>query len=249
MHQVTAGMHDATTALDGSRRIGHRGGGHRGSFASGRGRGHIAADGAAAAAAASASGAAAAAAIAAAALLALVALEEVGQKATALPLAAAVAAAVARIASRLFAARGLLAASRLFAARGLLAAVRLAALVAAIKQALQPAEQAQLFTAAARRLAARLLLAARRLAARLLLAASRFTASRLLTAGRLAATCFAALSLTAAITPAQHAVQEVEPEALATQTHADNECSYKHVPFHRATSPLHGNWGGAHDQN
>ncbi|MDZ4817669.1 MAG: hypothetical protein SGJ20_01710 [Planctomycetota bacterium] len=37
---------------------------------------------------------------------------------------------------------------------------------------------------------------------------------------------------------ADHAVQELEPEALATQTHAEYQRAENNVPFHRETSPL-----------
>jgi hypothetical protein len=47
-----------------------------------------------------------------------------------------------------------------------------------------------------------------------------------------------ATAVAAAVVQAQHAIQELETEALAAQANADYKRSKEHVPFHRATSPL-----------
>jgi hypothetical protein len=47
-----------------------------------------------------------------------------------------------------------------------------------------------------------------------------------------------ATAVAAAVVQADHAIQELETEALAAQAYADYERSKNHVPFHRATSPL-----------
>jgi hypothetical protein len=139
-----------------------------------------------------------------------------------------------------------------------IAAAALAALlVAAAEQAvMHPAEQttAAALSVAALLVAARIAAgiaarvgtarrssAARRRFTRRGSAAGRFsrTASRFATL--VAATSgFARLAtaVAAAVVQAQHAIQELETEALATQAYADYKRSKNHVPFHRATSPL-----------
>ena len=47
-----------------------------------------------------------------------------------------------------------------------------------------------------------------------------------------------ATAVAAAVVQAEHAIQELETEALAAQAYADYKRSKNHVPFHRATSPL-----------
>ena len=46
-----------------------------------------------------------------------------------------------------------------------------------------------------------------------------------------------AAGMTAASTDAQHSVEQLEPEALGTQSDAQNERCNENVPLHRATSP------------
>ena len=57
--------------------------------------------------------------------------------------------------------------------------------------------------------------------------------------------CSSAAAATATRTVAEHAIQKLEAEALATQAYANNERSENHVPFHRPTSPLQRTEGGS----
>jgi len=64
--------------------------------------------------------------------------------------------------------------------------------------------------------------------------------ARLLTgrSTRLLTTLWLATTVAAAVIQAQHAVQELEAEALARQAYADYQRADKHVPSHRASSPF-----------
>lgn len=240
------GLHDLTAALDRSRRVSHGSRRHGSGFFTARGRSRSVATLATAAAAVAASIAATvvAAGVASAMAARLFAAEDASQQSAMTLLAAAIATGVARIAasSGLAARRlaGLLAASR-FAASGL-AAARLAATVA-IKQTLQPLEQTAVTMAtrvariAARgRFAAAWLAAGGRFAAARLAAGGRFAAGRLaarsrFAAARLAAARGAAIAA-AAVPAAQHPIEQLKAEALATHAGADDERSNKEFPFH-----------------
>jgi hypothetical protein len=78
---------------------------------------------------------------------------------------------------------------------------------------------------------------ARSFAGRLGIAAARLSVA---TGGlSVAASGFGTAATATAVLQAQHAIQKFKTEALGTQGGADNQRSNNHVPFHRATSPLH----------
>jgi hypothetical protein len=124
--------------------------------------------------------------------------------------------------------------------------------LALLEQALQPAEEVMLLelpdTAARRRTAGRLAAAVASIAGRLR-AAVAGSAGRLCTtiAGSAAgltsartAVAGSAIGLTArgAALVAEHLVQKLEPEGLATNGDTKNQRTEKHHTLHRATSPL-----------